>query len=121
MLQGRAASALHHPLVNALFSAAGIVGVGWILNDIFKQVLVPRAVEGRLRISVLFARFAWQIGRALARSMSDEARREEMLGFFAPLYFIMLLGLWLLALMMSYGLILYGLRDEIRPIPADFG
>src|SRR5437660_12656491 len=108
--------------VNALCVVAGALGVVWILNDIFKQVLVPRAVEGTARISVLLARFSWIVGRFVVRRLPpDGFRREEMLGFFAPLYFIMLLGIWLFALMLSYGLILYGLRDEISPVPPDFG
>jgi hypothetical protein len=106
--------------VNALYIVVGILGVGWILNDIFKQVLVPRPVDGFVRISVLFARLAWTAGRRIARAVTDEGRREELLGTFAPLYFIMLLGVWLFALMASYALILYGLRDEIRPVPPDY-
>jgi ion channel len=106
-------------VVNFVFIAVGIFGVGWILNDIFKQVLVPRAVEGPVRISVLFARFAWNLGRPIALGMKNATRREELLGLFAPLYFILLLGLWLAGLILSYGLILYGLRDEIHPVPTD--
>jgi hypothetical protein len=107
--------------VNALLIIAGIVGVVWVLNDIFKQVLVPRATEGTVRISVIFARACWIVARALFRKMPNNAKREETLGLFAPLYFITLVGIWLAALIVSYGLVLYGLRDEIQPVPESLG
>lgn len=107
--------------MNVIYIAIGVVGVAWVLNDIFKQVLVPRAVEGTVRISIIFARAAWRAGRAVARLVRDGSSREDLLGTFAPLYFILLLGVWLAALTLSYGLILYGLRDEIRPEPHDLG
>ena len=111
---------MHRRAVNVVYVVAGIAAVAWILNDIFKQVLVPRAVEGTLRISVQFARLMWRIGRFVIR-FTPEARREDLLGGFAPLYFILLLGVWLTALIFAYGLILFGLRDEIRPPLIDFG
>lgn len=117
---GRNAAIAAETLMNALFVIVGVLGVAWILNDIFKQVLVPRAVEGFVRISVLFARSAWTVARALARVTPNEKRREEMLGLFAPLYFILLLGIWLASLMLSFALILWGLRGEVRPEPEDF-
>ena len=32
-----------------------------------------------------------------------------------------LLAAWLVALIVGYGLILYALRDELRPVPPDLG
>ena len=107
--------------MDVLFIIVGVLGVAWVLNDIFKQVLVPRAVEGFVRISVLFARVMWVAAKRLVALTRDETKREEMLGLFAPLYFILLLGMWLAALILSYGLILYGLRGEIQPMPQDLG
>ncbi len=118
--QGGVASAMHRRRVNVVYVAVGIIGVAWILNDIFKQVLVPRAVEGTVRISVMFARLMWRVGRFAVRRV-PETRREELLGGYAPLYFILLLGVWLAALIVSYGLILFGLRDEIQPPLTDIG
>lgn len=100
---------------------AGTLGVIWILNDIFKQVLVPRAVEGEFRVSVLFSRLAWRTWRRAALWLPPGQRREDFLGLFAPLAFVLLIALWLFGLIFFFGLILYGLRFEIRPVPQDFG
>src|SRR5690348_1430997 len=97
-----------------------MLGVAWVLNDIFKQVLVPRAVQGTNRISVFFARFLFITMRRVT-SMAPSAWREDMLGPLAPLYFVLLLGLWLLALAIFYALILWGLRDQVQPPLPGFG
>ena len=107
--------------MGAVSIGVGILGVVWILYDIFTQVLVPRAVEGRLRISVLFARFARTLGIGLLRSFPSVKTRENLLGMFAPTYFVTLLALWLTGLALSYALILFSLRYGIRPMPESFG
>ena len=98
----------------------GVLGVVWVLNDIFKQVLVPRAVQGVNRISVFFARLTFITMRRVA-AMAPAEWREDILGPLAPLFFIMQLGVWLFALAVSYALILWGLRDQVQPPLPDFG
>jgi hypothetical protein len=58
--------------------------------------------------------------RAVAKGRS-EAFRDRMLGLFAPAMVIALLGSWLATLIAGYGLILFALRAELRPIPPDLG
>lgn len=119
-LKGGAARAEHSRVMAAVYVIVGILGAAWILNDIFKAVLVPRAVRGPNRISVFFARFAFMTMRRLA-AVAPPEWREDMLGPLPPLYFILLLGIWLVGLAVSYALILFGLRDEVQPVLPDFG
>lgn len=107
-------------MMAAVYVIIGVLGAAWILNDIFKAVLVPRAVRGPNRISVFFARFAFMTMRRLA-AVAPPEWREDMLGPLPPLYFIMLLGIWLLGLAISYALILFGLRGDVQPPLPDFG
>ena len=44
-----------------------------------------------------------------------------MLGLFAPAATVALLVTWLVTLIVGYGLVLYALRDELRPVPPDLG
>ena len=106
-------------MMSVVYVVLGVLGVIWVLNDIFKQVLVPRAVQGTNRISIFLARFAFAFARNVVAKLTP-ARREDLLGVFAPLYFVVLLGLWLFALMLSYGLVLYGLRESITPEPPNY-
>jgi len=107
-------------MMTVVYVVLGALGVAWILNDIFKQVLVPRATEGVNRISVWFARLIFITTRRIA-AVTPVEWREDLLGPLAPLYFIMLLGVWLFALVVSYSLILWGLRDQVQPPLPDFG
>ena len=47
--------------------------------------------------------------------------RDRILGLFAPAMVIALLVSWLTTLIVGYGLVLYALRDELRPVPPDLG
>jgi hypothetical protein len=107
--------------VTVLFIVVGALGVAWILDDIFKQVLVPRAVEGGIRPSILFARTVWVVMRRAVARMPAGERRENLLGMFAPMILIALLGVWITGLALCYALMLYALRDGIHPIPKSFG
>jgi hypothetical protein len=44
-----------------------------------------------------------------------------VLGLFAPAATVALLAVWLVALILGYGLVLFALRDELRPVPPDLG
>lgn len=105
----------------ALFIAIGVLGLLWILYDIFAAVLLPRAVDSTNRISVFVARALWTTWRRIALTMRVSSRREDFLGSYAPFAFVLLLFAWVLGLIVAYALILFGLRDEIKPGPADFG
>ena len=108
-------------VVNVVSIVAGALIVAWILNDIFKAVLVPRAVDAQFRISVLESRLLWRVWRSIGSSMRPGSRREDFLGSYAPFAFIVLILLWLLGLIFGYGLVLYGLQDQLRPASTGFG
>ena len=46
---------------------------------------------------------------------------DTMLGLFAPAVTVALLATWLFTLVVGYGLILWAIRDELQPVPADLG
>jgi len=99
---------------------AGTVLVALNLADIFRSVILPRATSPRLRLSARAVRMTWPLWRRAALNISDADRREGLLGAFAPLALVGFLALWGSGLILGYGLIFYGLRFELRPLP-DFG
>ena len=97
----------------------GLVVIGAVLNDVFQSVVVPRPVQGRLRIGRLLVVGLWRVWRYLAdRRRTD---REHFLGIFAPLAVTTLLIVWIAVLILGFGLSLHALREQIRPVPHDFG
>lgn len=103
--------------VNVLCVVAGAALVLLTFNDVFQSVIVPRAVDRRLRISVFAWRFAWSLWPAMAWKIyaRDDERRENLLAAFAPGMLIGLLVMWGTLLVAGYGAIFWGLRGGLAP------
>jgi hypothetical protein len=66
-------------------------------------------------------RAVWRTWRWVGSRMSRLARREAWLASFAPVGVALNFTVWGLALVLGYGLIIDGLRGEMRPPPPDIG
>jgi Ion channel len=97
----------------------GIVLLGAVFWDVFETIVVPRPTPGVFQLGRYIVRGSWRAVRAIG-TRSDE-RRERLLGLFAPAATIMLLVSWLGGLVLGYGLVLFAIRDELRPAPVDLG
>lgn len=106
--------------MDAVFFALGVFLIALAFWDLFETVIVPRPTPGWFRIARYVVRGSWHVLRRLLRGRS-EGFRDRILGLFAPAMVIALLGSWLITLIAGYGLVLYALRDELRPVPADLG
>lgn len=109
--------------LNIVAALAGVFLVWFALRDVFQSVVVPRAVNRRLRVSSIVVRGGWLLWPRLAYALytADDDRREELLGTFAPFILIALLVAWVLILIAGYGLILYALRAQLHPGGAGLG
>jgi hypothetical protein len=88
--------------------------------DIFETVVVPRPTPGWFRIGRYVLQGSWRVLRAV-RDGRPGRSYDRVLGLFAPAITIALLATWLAGLIAGYGLVLYGLRDELQPVPPDLG
>ncbi len=100
--------------------AAGVFVLALVFWDLLETVIVPRPTPGWFRIGRYIIRFSWRVLRSLRDGRRGPAF-DRVMGLFAPAATVMLLGAWLLALIVGYGLILYGIRDQLRPVPPDLG
>jgi hypothetical protein len=91
--------------------------VGW---DLFQTVVVPRPSPSRLRISRVVILGSWRAVRRIGRRLGGRWR-DTIFGLFGPGSAILLLAVWLATLIVGFGLMLYALRDELSPSPADVG
>ncbi|TAJ99919.1 MAG: two pore domain potassium channel family protein [Chloroflexota bacterium] len=99
----------------------GLTCLGLVLWDVFQTIVVPRPSPSRLRLARYVVPPAWLAWRALATRTRTGVARDQLLGLFAPAAAILLLVLWMAAIVIGYGLILFALRGELRPSPADLG
>ena len=88
--------------------------------DLFETIVVPRPTPGWFRMGRYVIRSSWRMVRAV-RDGRPAGSDDRLLGLFAPAATIALLAVWLIALIVGYGLVFYGLRDELRPVPPDLG
>jgi hypothetical protein len=88
--------------------------------DLFETVVVPRPTPGSIRISRYIVRGSWRAIRSLRDGRRGRAY-DRVLGLFAPSVTVVMLGTWLVTLIVGYGLIIWGLRDELQPVPPDLG
>ena len=100
--------------------ALGVLLLALTFWDLFETVVVPRPTPGWFRIGRYFVRGSWRGLRAL-HDGRPERSYDRVLGLFAPAATVALLFVWLVSLILGYGLIMWALRDELRPVPADLG
>jgi hypothetical protein len=96
---------------------AGFCIVIVVLFDVFTSVVVPRPVRSVFRLSAWFSRTVWPLWRGYALRLSQPQRREQLLGMFGPSAMMALLALWEIGLIVGFGLIFFGVRREIHPVP----
>ena len=106
--------------MEALAFVAGLIVLAVAYWDIFETIVVPRPTPGWLRIGRYLVRGSWRVLRTV-RDGRPGRSYDRVLGLFAPAAAIGLLGAWISALIVGYGLVIYGLRDEVRPVPPDLG
>lgn len=101
--------------------AAGLALVLVIFYDLFQSVVLPRPTINQLATVKYLLRGMWRFWRWVGNRRSSISRRERWLATFGPIGVLSMFGVWALALVLGYGLIMDGVRDQIRPVPEDFG
>src|SRR5205814_9636077 len=108
-------------MVATLEVIGGLVLCLIIFYDLFQSVVLPRPAVNKFALVRFVLRRIWVGWRWVGNRMSSIARRETWLGTFGPVGVLTMFGLWGLALVLGYALLIDGLRDQIHPVPADFG
>ena len=103
-------------MLNGLFVALGLTIVYIVILDVFQSAIVPRPVSRALRLSAYLSVQGWRIWSTVMMRVRDNDRREDILGIYAPLLLVSLLGFWVATLIAGYGLIFYGLRTGVSGI-----
>ena len=105
-------------LLRSIELLIGLLLVWIVLRDLFVGVVVPRPARGATRPSNLITKWTWRGWRWVGSLGSDVATREARLGAFAPMSVILLLIVWVMGLILGYGLILDAIREQLHPEPS---
>lgn len=100
----------------------GIIAIGLALVDVFQSVIVPRAATVTYRISLIVWRSLWTLWPPIAWRIHprDATAREELLATFAPFALIVMLLVWVVVLVLGYGMVFWALRSQLAPAPRSY-
>src|SRR5712692_1601618 len=101
--------------------AGGLALLLVILYDIFQSVVLPRPAINKLGTVRYLVRAIWWTWRWVGNRMSSIPRRERWLATYGPISVLSFFIAWGAGLVLGYGLVIDGLRDELRPVPDSIG
>lgn len=99
---------------------AGVVILIGVFYDLFQSVVLPRPAVRKVQLARLIVRPMWKVWRWFGLRSSPLDRSESRLAAFGPIALLALFGIWGFGLVLGYGLIIYGVRDQFRPELQDF-
>jgi Ion channel len=103
---------------------AFVVGVAIfaiVLWDAFEAIILPRRVTRRFRLTRVFYRTTWKTWRFLICLLPQRKTRDALLGFYGPSSLLVLVGVWAVGLVLSFGLMQYGAGSAVVASGAQAG
>src|SRR6185503_10637358 len=94
--------------------AAGIAIFVIVAWDAFEAIILPRRVTRKFRLTRLFYRTTWRMWKFGVNLISSRKRRETLLGFYGPISLLILVGVWAVGLVLSFGLMQYGAGSTVN-------
>ncbi len=91
-----------------LAGSIGVILIAVVLWETFETIVLPRRVIRRWRVTGFLYHLTWSPWAALARSITNDRRREKILAFFGPLSLILLLAIWAFGIIVGFALVHYG-------------
>jgi hypothetical protein len=93
--------------------AAGVAIFLIVIWDAFEAVILPRRVTRRFRLTRLFYKTTWTSWKFITGLISSRKTRETLRGFFGPISLLILVGVWAVGLVLSFGLMQYGAGSAV--------
>src|SRR5215469_3533659 len=99
--------------MNVLAAIGAIALVLIVFLDIFETIILPRRVSRRLRLARIIFIGTLTPLTLIARHIKNSGRRESILSVYGPLSFVFLLVCWGVALIFSYGALIWAMGSPI--------
>ncbi len=93
--------------------AAGVAIFLIVIWDAFEAIILPRRVTRRFRLTRLFYKTTWTTWKFIIGLVSSRKGRETLLGFFGPISLLILVGVWAVGLVLSFGLMQFGAGSAV--------
>lgn len=92
---------------------AGVVIFAIVVWDAFESIILPRRVTRRFRLTRFFFKTTWFLWRKSISLVHSRKSREALMGFYGPLSLLVLVGVWAVGLVFSFGLMQYGAGSAV--------
>lgn len=83
-----------------------------VASDAFEVMLLPRRVRRQIRLVRVFFSYSWAGWAWVARKIKRNRLRDGFLSLYGPLSMVLLLTLWSIGLIISFGLIAWTVRGD---------
>jgi hypothetical protein len=93
--------------------AVGVAIFLIVIWDAFESIILPRRVTRQFRLTRLFFKTTWTVWKFTAALVSSRKRRETFVGFYGPLSLLVLIGVWAVGLVFSFGLMQFGAGSAV--------
>jgi hypothetical protein len=93
---------------------AGVVILVIVVWDAFEVIILPRRVTRRFRLSRLFYRNLWRVWKFTSGLLPARKVRESAFGIFGPMSLLVLVAVWAVGLVLSFGLMQYGAGSAVN-------
>jgi voltage-gated potassium channel Kch len=103
-----------HIIPHPIHFFAGFVLGLVILLDAFEAIILPRRVTRKIRVTRLFYRTTWSFWKAVAGRFPARKVREALLGGYGPSSLLLLIAIWALGLVLSFGLMQFGAGSAVN-------
>ena len=93
---------------------AGVAVFLVVLWDAFEAIILPRRVTRKFRLTSFYYLLTWRSWKFCAGLISSRKMRESFLGFFGPISLLLLIGVWAIGLVVSFGMMQYGAGSAVN-------
>ncbi len=83
----------------------GVLIIAATLWDAFETMILPRRVSRRIKFTRWFYKYTWQPYAAMCKRIKRIELRENILSFYGPASFLILLAVWALLLVLGFACI----------------
>jgi hypothetical protein len=85
-----------------------------VIWDAFEAVILPRRVTRKFRLTRIYYLTTWGAWKPFVGLFSSRKIRETYLGFYGPISLLVLVGVWAVGLVISFGMMQYGAGSAVN-------
>src|ERR1700676_4995094 len=104
---------MHGMILDPGIFLAGLVMFLMVVWDAFEAIILPRRVTRKFRLTRFYYRSSWRIWTSVTGLITSRKIRESYLGFYGPISLLILVGVWAVGLVISFGLMQFGAGSAV--------